>query len=106
MYPVLHPMPYPDLQPIVKSLVPALSGSEARRQDRGWRDAHARIACLARVLARRSWEKDGMVAALAGATMEAPGVQVSVGIAARPVRPRDRSYPPCEVEAAAASRIP
>jgi acetyltransferase-like isoleucine patch superfamily enzyme len=59
---------------------------------------HARITYHATVLAGAHVGKDGMVGAMALATKEAPGMQVSVGIPAHPVRPKDRPCPYCDME--------
>jgi acetyltransferase-like isoleucine patch superfamily enzyme len=59
---------------------------------------HARITYHATVLAGAHVGRDGMVGAMALATKEAPGMQVSVGIPARPVRSKDRPCPYCEAE--------
>ena len=61
---------------------------------------HARITYHATILAGAHVGKDGMVGAMALATREAPGMQVSVGIPARPVRSKDRPCPYCEEERA------
>jgi acetyltransferase-like isoleucine patch superfamily enzyme len=60
---------------------------------------HARITYHATVLAGSRVGKDAMVGALALATKDAPAMHVSVGIPARPVRPKDRPCPYCEREA-------
>lgn len=59
---------------------------------------HARITYHATVLAGTKVGKDAMVGALALTTREAPAFHVSVGIPARPVRPKDRPCPYCEME--------
>jgi acetyltransferase-like isoleucine patch superfamily enzyme len=59
---------------------------------------HVRITYHATILAGAHVGKDGMVGAMALATKEAPGMQVSVGIPARPVRPKDRPCPYCDEE--------
>ena len=60
---------------------------------------HARITYHATVLAGSRIGKDAMVGAMALATKDAPAMQVSVGIPARPVRSKDRPCPYCEREA-------
>lgn len=62
---------------------------------------HARITYHATVLAGMTVGKDGMVGAMALATRDAPEYTVSVGVPARPVRPKDRPCPYCEQERAA-----
>jgi acetyltransferase-like isoleucine patch superfamily enzyme len=59
---------------------------------------HVRLTYHATVLAGAHVGKDGMVGAMAVATRELPGMQVSVGIPARPVRPKDRPCPYCQEE--------
>ena len=62
---------------------------------------HARLTYHATVLAGSHVGKDGMVGAMALATRPAPGMQVSVGIPARPIRPKARPCPYCDEEARA-----
>jgi acetyltransferase-like isoleucine patch superfamily enzyme len=61
---------------------------------------HARVTYHATVLAGTTVGKDAMVGAMALATKDVPEFQVSVGIPARPTRPKDRPCPYCEKEAA------
>jgi acetyltransferase-like isoleucine patch superfamily enzyme len=60
---------------------------------------HVRITYHATVLGGSRVGKDAMVGAMALATKDAPGMQVSVGIPARPVKAKDRPCPYCEREA-------
>ncbi len=59
---------------------------------------HARITYHATILSGTTVGKDAMVGAMALATKDAPASYVSLGIPARPVRPKDRPCPYCEVE--------
>jgi acetyltransferase-like isoleucine patch superfamily enzyme len=61
---------------------------------------HARITYHATVLAGTTVGKDALVGATALATRDAPEYTVSVGVPARPVRPKDRPCPYCEEERA------
>lgn len=63
---------------------------------------HARITYHATVLAGTTVGKDAMVGTMAVVTKDAPEFSVSVGIPAKPVRPKDRPCPYCEAEAPAA----
>lgn len=64
---------------------------------------HVRITYHATVLAGTTIGKDGMIGAMALATKDAPGFEVSVGVPARPVRKKDRPCPYCEAEGAQAA---
>jgi galactoside O-acetyltransferase len=59
---------------------------------------HARVTYHATVLAGTTVGKDGMVGAMALATRDVPAYNVSVGVPARPVRPKDRPCPYCDAE--------
>lgn len=59
---------------------------------------HARLTSHATVPAGARMGRDGMVGAMALATRPAPGMQVSVGIPARPFRLQARPCPSCEAE--------
>jgi acetyltransferase-like isoleucine patch superfamily enzyme len=59
---------------------------------------HVRITYHATVLAGTTIGKDGMVGAMALATKAVPAYNVSVGIPAHPVRPKDRPCPYCDAE--------
>jgi acetyltransferase-like isoleucine patch superfamily enzyme len=57
---------------------------------------HVRITYHATVLAGVTVGKDAMIGTMALATRSLPGFQVSVGLPARPVRPKGRPCPYCE----------